>query len=805
MKRMPSLMQWVGLFLAAVLAGTSGQTLAAPVWAQADDPTVTSVQPNRAANDVDTPLEVSGADFSAEGDGPQVFLGDTPLLQVTWVNTQTLTTLVPWGLTPGVYPLRVVNPTGGEATLAAAFEVTQGVGQWNASAMDGGPVRVVLPVSQTAGLLYAYSVVTSGLYRSTDYGAHWVTAGHASGQFLAYDPLDPQTLYLNAQQSRDGGTTWQGLLPDGHWPGTDQYPGYYTQAFPDPAQAGTLFLATADIPVGSGSPAGLARSADYGQTWETIENGLPVTDTHITAVEFYSHTVFVGTRDGNVYRSTDGGDSWQALASTGLPSVGVLRVNPYQPAELWVTTHAEVTAKAQIVKIDLADPGFVVSPVSAWPVDAYPLNLGFLSAGAIYIGTQWDGAWMSEDGGANWALFHPSTGKPGYCLALDPWDSQQDTFYIADEQYGVQKTVDHGLSWTPVNAGLHAMSPDYLAIDPANPARVYAKISENGWPGIFISADGGQRWDFASLEAVTPGRRPITSMLAVSAGRVFAGAHGNEILGYGPQLFVSDNQGDTWKRVDVDPLPLLPDSFHMPWNLQVDPREPRTLLLAAVIGNRDLTPDEYVSELYRSTDQGDSWQRVNLTAQVGHAVHNLTHLAFAPNNPDLVYAAGDHDILKSTDNGGTWSIIASDAAAWLGGPIAIEPVPPYRVFVGNQVSADGGETWDWANLPVNPSQMAFVPGSDTLYAAGDGLMVSHDGGTTWQAVAGTLASTRINGLAVSRHDQRTVIYVGTPGGDGVSPNIRAAHVQAESLQPLEAGVYRLTEVRYSLFLPLVRR
>jgi hypothetical protein len=84
-------------------------------------------------------------------------------------------------------------------------------------------------------------------------------------------------------------------------------------------------------------------------------------------------------------------------------------------------------------------------------------------------------------------------------------------------------------------------------------------------------------------------------------------------------------------------------------------------------------------------------------------------------------------------------------------------------------------------------------------------MVSHDGGTTWQAVAGTLASTRINGLAVSRHDQRTVIYVGTPGGDGVSPNIRAAHVQAESLQPLEAGVYRLTEVRYSLFLPLVRR
>jgi photosystem II stability/assembly factor-like uncharacterized protein len=486
-----------------------------------------------------------------------------------------------------------------------------------------------------------------------------------------------------------------------------------------------------------------------------------------------------------------------------LPSIGVLKVNPYEPTELWITTHFSVTAIAQMATLDLANPLYPVSLISAWPQESYPKTLGFLSEDAVFIGSHWDNGWITSNDGATWDLFQPSSGKPGYFLALDPWDTTQNTFYIADEQYGVQKTTNRGASWNPSNTGLHAMSPDYLAVDPENPSLVYAKIADNGWPGIFLSTNGGQTWDFSSLQPAASGQRPVTSMLAVSGDRVFAGAHGNDVLGYGPQIFISEDQGESWRHVAINPTPGFSESFHMPWTLKADPQQPETLLLTAVIGNRSLTSDQYVSEIYRSTDHGETWQRVNLAAQLGYQVNNLTQLAFDPHDPNIVYAAGDHAILKSSDNGLTWSAVVHDENAWYSGPIAVEPVPPYRVYVGNLVTIDGGVTWDWNNLPIGASQMIFVPGSDTLYIAGDGLAVSNDGGTTWQFPQGPLASARINGLAVSRSDQRTVVYVGTPGGDAPAATLSAAHLQTESLASLEAGVYRMTEVQRKLFLPFV--
>lgn len=802
MRRFQNPIQWISLLLAVVLMGTAGPI----VFAQTSAPTLTGVQPNRSANDVDTPVEITGTGFSNTGGVPQVYLGALSLTQVTWLNETTLSAQIPWGIKADTYDLRVVNPDGGEATLDSAFEVTEGIGTWNTNAIDGGPVQIVLPIPNTAGLVYAYSVATSAIYRSTDYGAHWATVGHAGGQFFTYDPLNPNYLYLNTLQSSDGGVTWHDLFSDFLWPGTDRHIGVYTQVFPDPTHAGTLFMATANIPTDSGEAAGLIRSEDYGLTWETIETGLLADDRHVTALEFYASTIYLGTRAGNLYQSTDGGDSWQQMGSTNaLPSIGIVKVNPYEPSELWITTHHYVTASAQIATLDLADPQYPVSLVPAWSQESYPKTLGFLSANSVFIGTNWDNGWITTNDGANWDLFQPSTGKPGYSLALDPWDSSQNTFYIADEQYGVQKTTDHGVNWTPINQGLHAMSPDYLAVDPENPSRVYAKITENGWPGIFISADGGQNWAFSSLQPAVSGHRPITSMLAVSGNRVFAGAHGNDVLGYGPQLFISEDQGGTWRNIAIAPNPDYSDSFHMPWTLRADPGNPQTLLLTVIIGNRSLTPDQYVSEIYRSTDQGENWQRVNLEAQLGYPVNNLNDLGFDPQDPDIVYATGTHVILKSSDNGASWSTLIHSETSWFGGPIAVEPVPPYRVYVGDQVSTDGGTTWDENPLPIGVNRMVFVPESDTLYIAGEGLAVSMDGGTTWRFPQGSLATARINGLAVSRSDQRTVVYVGTPGGDTQAANLSAAQRLSNLAASLEAGVYRLTEVRFDVFLPLLRR
>lgn len=795
------------LYIAVIVLGASGLMPVTLAWANAPTASVTAVQPAQSPNDIDTEIEITGNGFINDTSTPQVFLGSTALSQVVWVSENTLTAVIPWGLKSGIYSLKVVNSDASEAVLESAFEVTPGVGQWNSNALDGGPVQTVIPIASTPGLLYASSNVTLGVYRSTDYGAHWVTAGHSGGQFFKPGTGNPDILYLNEYTSSDGGATWHSLLQDGLWPGTDRNPGWYTQVFPDPAHSEVLFLGTAEIPAGSGDSSGLLRSTDSGQTWLPAETGLLPGDTDVTAMAFSTTTIYLGTRDGNLYQSINGGTSWERIGSASvLPSIGILEINPYQPNELWITTHFEVTANAQIAKMDLtnlANPGII----SAWPQDSYPRNLGFLDASTIFIGSRWDNGWISQNSGANWNLLHPSDGKSGNWLALDPWDANKKTFYIADEQYGVQKTVDGGTTWAQSNLGLHAMAPSNLEMETANPAQVYAKIAENGWPGIFVSADSGQNWNFSSLIPASSGNRPITSMMAVSAGRVFVGAHGNDIFGYGPQLYISDDQGGTWERKNIDPLPNHEDSFHMPWILQADPQDPNTLLMIAVIGNRSLTTDQYVSEIYRSTDLGNNWQRVNLADQLGHEVNNLGYLCFDPHDPANVYAAGNHDILKSTDNGLTWSVILSDNNSWLGGPIAVEPVDPYRVYVGSMVSSDGGLTWDPADLPfTNANQMTFLAGSDHLYIAGPGgLAYSYNGGTTWHRPDGPLAYAQINAFAVGRSDQRTVVYVGTPGGETPFANGLNALFSSEAASSIEAGVYRMTEVDRPVFLPLIAR
>lgn len=801
----------INLLLAVVLV-TAGLLPAAPAFAQSLSPALTGVTPGQAANDVDTPISITGSGFSNTDGVPLVFLGEHPLTQVEWIDETSLTAVVPWGLEPGIYDLRVVNPDLTEASLASAFEVTQGIGRWNANAMDGGPVQVVVPVAATEGLIYAYSVFTSAVYRSTDYGENWVTVGHTAGQHLTIDPLNPAYMYIDLKQSADSGATWTSLLVDDLWPGTENYPASISQVFPDPAHSGTIFLASANIPTAPTGESGLLRSTDYGQTWEFAETGLLPGDNNVTVVEFYGNDLYLGTNTGNLYKSTDGGDNWNRIGDTNvLPTIGVLKVNPYEPSELWITTHKDMTAAAQIIKMDLSDPAYTTSPVLSWSADRYPVTLGFLDAESVYIGTNWDDGWITTDDGENWSLFRPSTGKPGYCLAIDPWDDTQNTFYIADEQYGVQKTIDRGLNWTPVNNGLHAMSPDYLAVDPANPSRVYAKIAANGWPGIFVSNDGGQNWNFSSLVDANEGERPITSMVATSGSRVFAGAHGYGVDGEGPQLFISDNQGEDWRRVniDVDETPAYPDSFYMPWLLTPDPTQPETLLLGVVIGSREQTSDQYTSEIYRSTDNGETWQSVNLATQLGYEVTNIKDIAFDPNNPQTVYASADHAFLKSTDNGVTWTTLVHVDIYWLGGPIAVEPVAPYRVYIGKLVSLDGGENWDFNNIPINTVEITFVPGSDTLYAAGDGLMYSYDGGSNWQSPQGLLATTQITGLSVSRAGNRTVVYVGTPGGGASEPSFSPFSASSQlsygSNTPIEAGIYRMTEVRTSIFIPIISR
>ena len=224
--------------LTTTVAGPSSSALW-PVWAAAPGdaiaPTLSAITPALAPNDIDAPVTITGAGFAAS---PTASLGGTPLTNVTFVSSTTLTATVPWGMNPGVYALKVINPGGGSASLADAFNVTQGIGQWNGGDLFGGDVTPLLMKPGDPNTLYALAYRV-GLFRSRDAAEHWTYVSSDLGignPKLAIDPLHPDWLYAvtykGLQRSHDEGDTWTTVMPNA-WP--DGRPLGVAQVYPSPS------------------------------------------------------------------------------------------------------------------------------------------------------------------------------------------------------------------------------------------------------------------------------------------------------------------------------------------------------------------------------------------------------------------------------------------------------------------------------------------------------------------------------------------------------------------------------------------
>src|SRR4029077_8353314 len=125
--------------------------------------------------------------------------------------------------------------------------------------------------------------------------------------------------------------------------------------------------------------------------------------------------------------------------------------------------------------------------------------------------------------------------------------------------------------------------------------------------------------------------------------------------------------------------------------------------------------------------------------------------AMAPSNPSTLYAAAGPYVVKSTDNGNTWSdaLVSTTPSA-----IAIDPANPSVAYVGNQYgqvvkTSNGGASWTIASLgsaPMTVNAIAVDPTSTSVVwaATSGGLFESTDGGATWsQRFIGVYAPSRL--------------------------------------------------------------
>lgn len=230
-------------------------------------------------------------------------------------------------------------------------------------------------------------------------------------------------------------------------------------------------------------------------------------------------------------------------------------------------------------------------------------------------------------------------------LAIDPANSK--IIYIATVGGGVWKTVNGGVSWTPLSEGWPAMATASVAIDPTNPQIVYVGTGDILYGttpyGLMKTTDGGTTWTLEGSN--TFGANTVTRILIDPANH-------NTILvstGY-PSVggvFRSTDGGKTWAQV------LGANTHQYAYeDLEAGDVGSKVVMYAAGCGNND--------HLFQSTDEGQTWtQLYSDNSNLG--VNGISVAASQITNSKVYLMLGStQQILELTNSGAKVTDISHD-------------------------------------------------------------------------------------------------------------------------------------------------
>ncbi len=804
----------------ALALGTASRAPGAATRTPADitNPDVTSVDPASALNDIDSPVTIHGSGFAVSTDDsgnivaePTVTLGTATsvvatLTGVSLVDSDTLSASVPWGTAPGLYSLTVTNPDGGTSTFPNAFTVRLGLGQWNAGALYGGEIDQILMRPGDSDTLYALAYGVIGLFRSDDAGGSWrfvTDQAWANNNRFVVDPFPGHEdwIYCYApngiMRSMDEGVTWTDIMQS--WPfdstGATATPGVQVvapQVYVSPDTSGTLFASsssgygTSD----SGVPFGLIESTDGGDTWHEVAGmaGVPVQDLAFDPAD--PQHVALATSDAHVYTSSDGGGTWTPAASPpGMSHLwlrGSITYDPYRSGEIWLSCYGPQGDAGLFKSTDASATGWTnVSVPGAGGV----ASISFASADSVYVP-----GYHSVNGGSSWSPWGP-TPWYGYGAVLVDRDDTQ-TIYIANDECGVEKTTDGGQTWQVDNDGLAGLQTNSVSVSHADPLRVYA--TANGPLGIFRTADGGDDWQYLQISGSSNVRQVLED--PQDPARVYVGADTG--------FYVSTDEGDTWDSTGdwSTLLGVSQPGLFVDMAADPDPAHHGRLLASFGGGMYGIG----AGTLYKTDDYGASWQPVTLpvpdrSTDASASMRWITSIQFDPAATGTVYlTTKGTGVYRSTDHGDDWSRVdpADQPDMASAQDVAIATHPQHVVLVGGTAtsqayrSVDGGDTWVRCLSNTSPATYLFAGGDSTrLYAGTLGLYYSSDLGDTWEQAGGPLGTMQVMALdSGETNDGRAIVYAATPGGSAPAESgaafsrLRIAAAGGGTL--FDAGIYR---------------
>lgn len=485
---------------------------------------------------------------------------------------------------------------------------------------------------------------------------------------------------------------------------------------------------------------GVYKSLDGGRSWEYSSQGLEnLTVVSLALDPQKPDTLYAGTYHGKLFKSTDGGQNW-ALSSAGVQESAIvysIAVDPFRPSTVYMATRGlsnELTPPWAGVIYRSDDSGATWKAVlndlggrnyQDW---AYTLAVHPTIPDLIFAATHEHGIIISEDRGQTWRISNSGiTNLSTRALVFGPSDQVYTAVW---EKKGVFKSDDLGATWTQQENGTLGAQIYVMDIDPSWPQTLYLATYNRG---VLKTGNGGRRWRQSGLEDV-----PIATVRVhpTEPWRVFAGTSGDG-------LYASPDNGGTWAHSQAG----LKASSAV--SLVISPLN-RQVFFAGVYG----------SGVLRSPDRGKTWEPFNrnletrwINALVQQPGRNVL---FA-----LTYDQGLYrcDLAKPDE---CWQPVPVPGGA--GGQAGTLPALRYSSQGLFQQAAGTDERLSAATIwPTGPGllSLTFAPSNpDIAYlgGAGTGLLRSTDGGRTW-ALAG-LSGRSIWSLAVDPQDPQR-LYAAT--------------------------------------------
>ncbi|HVG20849.1 MAG TPA: hypothetical protein VNI02_17510, partial [Blastocatellia bacterium] len=465
---------------------------------------------------------------------------------------------------------------------------------------------------------------------------------------------------------------------------------------------------------------GLWKTTNGGVTWKPIferQNTLSIGD--IALEPNNPDVIWVGTGESNVrnsvsfgdgvYKSNDGGKTWQHLGLKDTSTISRVVIHPTNPDVAYVAAVGHAFGPNEERGVFMTTDGgktwqktlYIDASHGASDLEIDPSNPNILYAGmwnferkpwTFRSGDEKGGLFRSIDGGRTWnkvteglpkllgrigVRVAPSNPKVVYAIV----EAKEGTLYRSDDKGESFRQVSK--DQTIVGRGFYYTR---VRVDPANENRVYAVASP-----LFVSIDGGRT--FRAISALTHIDFHALWIDPKNPNRMWQGQDGG--------FAVSNDGGDTWEYVNNFPI----GQFYQ---IHADNRQPFYNIMGGLQDNgtwagpsRTREPAGILNDDWRMVSFGDGF--------------------FALNHPD------DPELYLTESQGG--SVVRTDFRNRE--QQSITPHPQ----AGGGAAADDRYRFNW-NSPL----IASPHDKNTVYLAGNVVFKSADFGKTWQKISDDLTT-----------------------------------------------------------------